>query len=276
MRHLAANYRVLALPELFELVTRSGPVNLPPRSVLITFDDAYHDFADYAWPILKQYRLPATLFVPTAFPDQPERIFWWDWLYFAIISTPCQAALETSLGWLQLATPAQREQTFSQCRSYVKLLPHHEAMPWVEQLCRKLDVPRPVDNQVLSWDSLRQLAGEGVTLGAHTRTHPLLNRVSPDEAETEAVGSLRDLEREIGPSLPIFAYPSGGVSEAVVQRLAQAGFTLAFTTAPGINVWPAADLLRLRRINVNRRASLGVFQTKLLAWPTALPRLAGV
>jgi peptidoglycan/xylan/chitin deacetylase (PgdA/CDA1 family) len=39
---------------------------LPGRAVLLTFDDAYVDFQEEAWPILRRYGFPATLFVPTA------------------------------------------------------------------------------------------------------------------------------------------------------------------------------------------------------------------
>jgi peptidoglycan/xylan/chitin deacetylase (PgdA/CDA1 family) len=59
---------------------------------------------------------------------------------------------------------------------------------------------------ILSWDMLRWLAREGVTLGAHTRSHPLLNRISLGEVRAEAAGSWRDLEREIGTALPILAH----------------------------------------------------------------------
>ncbi|MBM2850638.1 MAG: Polysaccharide deacetylase [Anaerolineales bacterium] len=59
MDYLATNYHVVSVRELIE-VYRTGGV-LPPRSVTITFDDACHDFAEYAWPILKRYRLPVTL-----------------------------------------------------------------------------------------------------------------------------------------------------------------------------------------------------------------------
>ena len=41
----------------------SGLLNLPPRSILITFDDGYEDFYTYAYPILKKYGLTATVFV---------------------------------------------------------------------------------------------------------------------------------------------------------------------------------------------------------------------
>jgi peptidoglycan/xylan/chitin deacetylase (PgdA/CDA1 family) len=260
MRYLAANYHVVSMPELLD--TYQNGVNLPPRAVMITFDDAYSDFAEQAWPILRRYQLPVTLFVPTAFPDQPERVFWWDWLHYAVNRTARRDDLETPLGRLSLATVAQREQTFSQLRNYVKILPHREAMVWVEQICSQLDVPRP-QHSVLGWDALRRLASESVTLGAHTQTHPLLTRLSLQEAQAEAAGSLQDLKREIGSVLPVFAYPGGEFNDEVVRSLKRAGFALAFTTSPGVNVLPRADRLRLHRINLNRRATLPILRTRL-------------
>lgn len=263
MCYLAENYHVISMPELLDVVTRPSPVILPPRSLLITFDDAYRDFAEVAWPILKRYQLPVTLFVPTAFPDQPEQIFWWDWLYYSVNTTTCKNDLETPLGRFPLATIPERERTFSRLRDHAKLLHHADALAWVEQICDQLQVSRP-NQQVLGWKTLRQLAHEGVILGAHTRTHPLMHRISPEEAEEEAVESLDDLEREIGSALPIFAYPSGGFNDEVVKRLHRAGFILAFTTMPGMNVLPNSDWLRLRRINVNQNSTLSILRAQLL------------
>ena len=49
-----------------------GQVDLPARSILITFDDACLDFAKYTWPALQSRQMPATLFVPTKPPNTPH------------------------------------------------------------------------------------------------------------------------------------------------------------------------------------------------------------
>ena len=76
MRYLARHYAVVSLEDVLHAVTTG--MRLPKRAVLITFDDAYRDVGDIAWPILQRYQLPATLFVPTWYPAQPERALWWD------------------------------------------------------------------------------------------------------------------------------------------------------------------------------------------------------
>jgi peptidoglycan/xylan/chitin deacetylase (PgdA/CDA1 family) len=255
------------MPELLEIYHTGG--TLPPRATLVTFDDAYCDFAEYAWPIMQRYHLPVTLFVPTGFPDRPERIFWWDWLYQAVTTTARRSDLKLLSGIVALATPTDRELAFSHIRDHLKSLPHEEAMRTVETICAELEIPRPA-HAVLGWQALRRLAAQGVTLGAHTRNHPLMNRIEPQQMQAEALGSLHDLEKEIGSALPIFAYPSGGMNEQAVQVLAEAGFVLAFGTQRGINTLYKTHPLCLRRINVGPRTTLPILRAQLLSWSNYL------
>src|SRR5690606_3680562 len=114
MQYVASRYNVIAMQDLVRFVEEGRP--LPPRPILITFDDAYVDFAENAWPILRQLGLPATLFVPTAFPDHPERVFWWDRLYQALALADSSQEVDSPVGRLPLTSPAQREQAFSRLR----------------------------------------------------------------------------------------------------------------------------------------------------------------
>jgi peptidoglycan/xylan/chitin deacetylase (PgdA/CDA1 family) len=235
---------------------------------MITFDDGYWDFEQHAWPILKRYGIPATLFVPTLYPDQPERTFWWDDLHQAMQHMPEKAnlsAILSALGW----SNRDNIQSHQQLRGYLKTLKHTEAIAKVKQLCSKLAV-QPAINCIMSWEALRNLASEGLTLGAHTRTHALMDRIPLDEARAEAVGSLEDLEREIGRVPPIFAYPSGAVSDKVIGMLARERFVLAFATRRGINKVSRTHPLRIGRINIGPGTTLPILGARLLSWTTHL------
>jgi peptidoglycan/xylan/chitin deacetylase (PgdA/CDA1 family) len=117
---------------------------------------------------------------------------------------------------------------------------------------------------VLSWDALRRLAGEGVVLGAHTQTHPLLNRIPAVQARAEIAGSLRDLQREVGTTSDIFAYPDGQYTREVVQAVREAGVRLAFTTQRGAIDINQPDHFHLRRNNIGRQATQPVLRARLL------------
>jgi peptidoglycan/xylan/chitin deacetylase (PgdA/CDA1 family) len=64
MQYLKTNgYRVVSLADFVEF-TRLGR-QLPQRAVVLTFDDGYRSFKDYAYPVLKDLGFTATLFIYT-------------------------------------------------------------------------------------------------------------------------------------------------------------------------------------------------------------------
>ena len=268
MQLLKSRYRVISLWSLLQAIESETP--LPPRSVLVTFDDAYLDFAEQAWPILRELDLPATLFVPTSFPDKPARRFWWDRLYNVICRS--ESRIQVATPWnervsLEPGDP-RAHVLFKRWKNHLKSLPHEEAMQSVEEICRPVEERHesrtPESNGVLGWAELDQLAREGVVLAPHTQTHPLLNRVTPDVVRQEAVGSYRDLKSH-WPKVPrVLAYPAGGVNRQAAEELRAAGFRLAFTTERGMNDLSRSNPLELRRINVGQKTSLSLFRAQLL------------
>jgi len=261
MQLIQRHYHAVSADQVIDAVRGRG--TLPPRSVLITFDDGYRDFRSQAWPVLKALGLPVVLFVPTAYPDQPGEGFWWDRLHHAVMHTSRHDSLETPAGRLSLRTVREREKASLRLQQHAKAMRHAEALDWVAALCQELDVPSSPP-AILGWGELRELASAGVTIGSHTRTHPLLTRVSHVEARAEVAGALRDLERELGTAVPILAYPAGAFDDAVVQILQEEGYVLAFTTARGHNELARAHPLKLRRVYVGPRSSPAVLRVQLM------------
>ena len=266
MKYVSANYQLISVLDVLQTIEKRGL--LPPRAVMVTFDDAYCDFEQHAWPVLKKYRIPVTLFVPTSYPDHPERLFWWDRLSHALHATG-RREIDTPVGLLPLSSTAQQNQACVALKNYIKTLPQEAATTFVEQICTDLDVPAH-ENSVLGWDALRKLAADGVTLCAHTQTHPIMNHISPEAMCSEAYNSLQDLEREVGKTLPAFAYPSGFHNEEVVRAVERAGFKLAFTTERGINDLGRVHPLQLQRINVGMRTTIPILRAQLLSLSATL------
>ena len=268
MRFLSSFYRPLSLLEL--LAIRRGEAPLPPRAVMVTFDDGYRSIAEHAWPIMQRHGVPLTLFVPTAYPGDPGRAFWWDRLWSALGRK--DAVVSTPLGDLPVRNPEERIRTYRWLRGHLKSLPHERAMAILDDLSGGSGVEASGPS-VLGWDELRRLAAEGVGLGSHSRTHPLLHKVARAEASGEILDSLRDLEREIGPTPRVFAYPGGGIDDGVRTFLEEEGFELAFLTRRGLNDLSRPDWLRLRRINVGRSSGLTGIRLQLLPQWTRIQRV---
>lgn len=262
MRYLARYYCVVTMTQVLEAIEQRKA--LSKRSVLITFDDAYTDFAENAWPVLQRLRLPVTLFVPTAYPSDPARCFWWDRLYRAFSSTSRTKFIETPVGVLSLDTLEKRQCNLRALQNYVKTLPHAQAMQLVDDVCAQLAEAKIEGTSVLSWDQLRRLKAEGLTLGSHTRNHPILTKLPPEQVRAEVRSSQQDLKRETGAILPIFCYPNGDHNEVTTTILRDEGIVLAFTTLEGKNELETDDLLRLRRTDIRPRTSLPLFRFRLL------------
>ncbi len=105
--------------------------------------------------------------------------------------------------------------------------------------------------RLLDRSSLRSLAQSGMEVGAHSRTHRALNRLSDKALLEETAGSVDDLE-SAGLERPrLFAYPEGEYDERVVRAVEAAGIHAAFTVIPG-RVEAGDDPYQIPRIEIRR------------------------
>lgn len=261
---LAADYHPIALADL--LARLDGGPALPRRAVLVTVDDAYACFAEHAWPVLRAHGVPAVLFVPTAFPGEPDRAFWWDRLYRSVLAAAGDQVAATALGPVDLRTTATRRRSVRVLRDALKAMPHAEAMAALDATVDQLG-ERPGRVRVLDWDALRRLAEEGVEMGIHSRTHPLLDRLPADRLDEEIAGARDDLHAALGSAAaPAIAYPNGNHSAAVLAAVERAGLRVGFATARGTNDLGRPDWLALRRINVGMGTGQAALQAQLHGW----------
>jgi peptidoglycan/xylan/chitin deacetylase (PgdA/CDA1 family) len=111
--------------------------------------------------------------------------------------------------------------------------------------------------RIMTAEEIRHWARHGMEFGAHTRTHPDLTQVSPQQLEEEIAGSSADLGELLQARVTSFAYPYGFFNAAVQQAVSKV-FDLSFTTEEGLNtlgtdphgqfrvpVWPKDPLVKL-------------------------------
>lgn len=261
MYWLARHYNVISIMDILDALTNG--TNLPSKAVLISFDDGYHDLLQYAWPTLKQYNLPAVIFVATDFVNHPNKAFWWDRIAAAIYNTS-KTSLTISPFDLPLpGNPTARKKIVKVVQSHLKTLDHNDMDMLIETICHNLDEPKISKQVSLDWQQLRQLQNSGIAIGAHSQHHPLLTRIKQQQAREEILGSQENLQHELGNSLPIFCYPNGNHNRAIMSILRDNGFQLAFTTLDGHNDLRSDNLLSLRRTNITRRTSMPIFKFRL-------------
>jgi peptidoglycan/xylan/chitin deacetylase (PgdA/CDA1 family) len=105
--------------------------------------------------------------------------------------------------------------------------------------------------QTLSWSQLAELSSAGIEIGAHTRTHRDLRRLSAPEAQGEINGSRAEIEDHLGRSVETFAYPFGYVGNSsleIVRREFRAACTTVLRRAgeEPLHELPRVDMYYLR------------------------------
>lgn len=88
---------------------------------------------------------------------------------------------------------------------------------------------------LVSWADLADLIADGVSVGAHTESHPDLTRLSDEEAMAEMAGSRAALEQRLGIGIRAFAYPYGEVDGRIQDLAARVGFECSCGIRAGIN-----------------------------------------
>ena len=239
--HLARYYRPTSLTQLGGMLATG--VEPPRGTVVITADDGYRDFYQVAYPLLRKYEMPATLFVATGFIDRVCPL-WVDRVTWCLGRGPAGRGLKENLK--QLA-PEVRDAELAELESLTgKRLPH----------------PPPAQFEACTWDELREMAANGIEIGAHTVTHPILSRMA--DPAPEILESKRRIQEELQRHVLHFAYPNGLWRDFGVQavRVARAHFMTAVSAEPGWN-HARTDRHQLYRTPASPEDDLGAFARRL-------------
>ena len=153
----------------------NGEIELPPKPVLITFDDGYVDNYTNAFPILKYYGMRATIFVIPAFVGKY--------------------------------------------------------------------------NNYLTWEQLREMEENGITVESHTMNHYKLEELPDDEIRSELLNSKQMLEEKLGHPVEFLAYPTGTYNLHIAGIAKAVGYKGAYTIKYG-NVDLGSNFYALERVPI--------------------------
>ncbi|MBK5204514.1 MAG: polysaccharide deacetylase family protein [Polaromonas sp.] len=234
---------------LDEAVSRLGTGTLPARAAAITFDDGYADNATNAFPILQKHGMAATFFVATSFLDGGRM---WNDSVIEAVRVFRGKALDlghAGLGSYFLESHEQRRVAIESLLGKIKYLGQRERQDAVAQV---IDVAggRLPDNLMMRSEQVLALRNAGMQIGAHTCSHPILEKISDGHALSEITNSKTSLEALLGEPVSLFAYPNGkpgtDYSAKHVAMVRQAGYVAAFSTAPGVAM-QTSDIYQLPR-----------------------------
>lgn len=262
MRYVARYYAPVTAGDVVDAL-RNVRV-LARRAVLVTFDDGYRDFLIHAWPVLRRYRVPALLFVPTAYPGTGAA-FWWDELYELIMSTAQREVKLDPVGTLPLMTAEERWTAVRTLNRYLRPRSADEVAAAMETMRRFPGPARKGDRLILTWEELRGLMSEGLAVASHTVAHSSLPTLTLAQCEEELRKADSDLRQHLGQPTPLFSYPYGHGDGRAIPVLRELGYMGAFVSLFGHNPLDARDPYFMRRHAVDVSDTLSAVALSLVA-----------
>lgn len=259
---LHRTYDVVSLETALHFLSEDRRVKRP--LAVITFDDGYLDFYEEAFPVLNEFGLPATVFLPTEFigQDKPlahDRIFW-------LVKQTIEKSTSIKSALIRAGVASDIAGEFAEIRNLLKLTDSIVYLPNVlrEKVISELENELgksfegyPREYQLLNWEMVREMARKGINFGGHTANHVVLPLEDEAALEKEIVASKKELEHQLGSKVVSFAYPNGAYNAGIRQLIAQAGYKVAVTTEKRINQ-PGDDLFALGRISLCEESTRGI------------------
>jgi len=243
IKYLFKKYSIISLDTL--LSSLQGKTRLPRISFAITFDDGYKDNYLNAYPILKKYNMPATIFLITDYIGT-NKVFWWDKVVF-ILKNSNLNELVAKLDWdlypfeivrqfnyLIQATEKRKDKLIEGIVENFQKFDEIKREEIIEDLINKSDISLALiqkSNQILSWEEINEMKDDLITFGSHTKSHPLLTQLEDNKLKEEIYNPKLEIEKKINKKIFFFAYPFGKSNQTIKKMLKNAGYMAAFSTS---------------------------------------------
>ena len=260
------------------LERKSAGQPLPQKACAISFDDGWQDNYEFAFPILKELQVPATIFLVSDMINTAEA-FWPERLANLVVEISTKHSERwnhDALAWLRSGTSSYRfgntppdSEQISQLVANVKRLPDTEIHRRLDHITDELDLTQATKSaSLLTWQQVTEMTQSGlVEAGSHTCHHIRLNEhTDPELAKHEIINSKTTIEQQIQGPVKMFCFPNGDFSPLAMDVVKQ-HYLGAVTTQTGWNNTRSDNFL-LHRIGVHEDIAKNntAFLARLSGW----------
>jgi peptidoglycan/xylan/chitin deacetylase (PgdA/CDA1 family) len=251
LQFITRHYTPVSLQEV--IADRDGQ-SLPPRPVLVTFDDAYASVCEFAAPLCAEFGVPAVFFVNGICLDNQQ---------LALDNLVCYVANVSGMGTINAAARVvdgpKRSELRSMMQVFSSFLP--SITPSAREVFRAALVQLAGINErelaakaglYLTSQQLQNLASFNFEIGNHTYTHANCRALPVGDFGDEIDRNRAVLETISGRKVRSFSVPYGSsvdLTSDLVAHLHRSGYEAVFLSESRVNT-PTSDRFRLNRVSI--------------------------
>jgi peptidoglycan/xylan/chitin deacetylase (PgdA/CDA1 family) len=237
---LKKHFTIINTVQLAQLIEQDEITN--SRFAVITFDDGYLDNYTQALPVLVKHKVPAVFYLTTKFLDT-NSITWWDEIaYLLRKSHGLTYHLPNSIKKYKLDNN-NIDKIIQQIMSDIKQAKNLSVLTALEDIRIQFPLAKEQlqdDNSQLfmGWEHAQALIDQGMEIGSHTLTHPILSQLSDEQHNQEIIESKLVLEERLKCKINSIAYPVGRYycyNQKSFEYSASAGYNIGFNNEPGFH-----------------------------------------
>ena len=264
---------------------------MPPKAVLVTCDDGLLNCLTDMLPVLQQEGVKCLFFVTGASAEESRSTLWYEELFLMFLKATSGQFHVSTDGIVIQGRLADRAQRRAMWWDSVKRLSQVDSTTRSSALTALrrdfgLDTYSVFDQTnpaaarrygLLTCNEVRQLTSAGMTIGAHTLTHPMLSQLAAELAYKEVAESRTRLESAFQSKIWALAYPFGdpqSVTPEVKTMPQKAGYKVAFLNFGG-GLGSPLPSYAVPRIHVTAGMSLAEFEAHVSGFYARLQNYAG-
>jgi peptidoglycan/xylan/chitin deacetylase (PgdA/CDA1 family) len=269
-------FQVLPLAQALRLLSVG---ELPPRSVTVTFDDGMYDFYSRAFPVLKAYGFPATVYLTTYYCEFNRPVFDVVCPYILWKARPRawnSRALLRRGATFELSSEAGRRAATDTLIGFARTerLSTRDKDELAGRLAEELgvDYGRLKAKRILhllNSQEVAELAAKGVDFELHTHRHR--TNGNAQLVHDEIQDNRERIARMTGMHASHFCYPSGSYRQSLVRWLEAEGIVSATTCDPGLASRRTSPMLLPRFVDTSAVSPV-VFEGWVTGVASWLPR----
>jgi peptidoglycan/xylan/chitin deacetylase (PgdA/CDA1 family) len=271
MAFLKCEYHPMPLSHVVERLRSEEP--LPPRAIVVTFDDGWRDNYLHAYPILKKHSIPATIFLSTDFIES-GKMPWF--LKVGIIlradgfscerisdvlekvksehpDSPSARLLDRKVAY---AMDGSTDRAMERLKSLEPEITDH----LINEMANACGVSLEQWSErkwMIDWNEAALMNQDIIDFGSHGCSHRILTQLTSSEAAHELSESARLIQEKLGAPANLLAYPNGDYNDEIRRLAVEAGYHAAVATRSS-GERSRFDLFGLSRVGVHESMSVGL------------------